>query len=291
MLVREPSSVAPCVGSVGSRLRALRGRSEIRGVRSRIHTCFTVLTAILLNGLPLAGNAASFDCTKAATRVERTICADAQLSELDSRMGRAYGELRSVLGDPERDELLTEQREFLGDRATCEDSECIQLLTADRVTTLEEQLKDLTTPEEGAYESEPGDSGPAVDASQPVADEPKSEEVIPAPARTAPADTGPVTEPAVAATPASEPAPSGASQLPLMALAFVLLVATVAVVIVLRRRAAASRAVEAEPEPTAPVASVAAEPTVAAVKPFCTQCGTRLAPDVKFCTSCGAKRA
>lgn len=41
---------------------------------------------------PQAAQAASFDCTRARTKLNRVICSDAQLSQLDSTVWNAYGE-------------------------------------------------------------------------------------------------------------------------------------------------------------------------------------------------------
>ena len=68
-----------------------------------------VLSFLLAAG---AAQAASFDCKRAATPIERTICADAALSQLDERTVAAYGEAVETLGisedinDPAGDLLL-----------------------------------------------------------------------------------------------------------------------------------------------------------------------------------------
>jgi uncharacterized protein len=47
---------------------------------------------IVLGGLVLQGaaQAASFDCAKAQSKVEKIICADAELSKLDEDLATAY---------------------------------------------------------------------------------------------------------------------------------------------------------------------------------------------------------
>ena len=44
-----------------------------------------IIVAILFS-LPMFANAASFDCTKASTTIETTICSDATLSKLDEQL-------------------------------------------------------------------------------------------------------------------------------------------------------------------------------------------------------------
>jgi len=57
-------------------------------------------------------HAASFDCHKAATPIEKTICANSELSELDSTMAKAYA--KALRGEKEKAEFLREsQRDWL----------------------------------------------------------------------------------------------------------------------------------------------------------------------------------
>ena len=68
--------------------------------------------AILVKTAPALG--ASFDCAKASTEIERAICGDAALSELDSALGAAYLEARSI---PRiKDEVTKEQRKWIKTR-------------------------------------------------------------------------------------------------------------------------------------------------------------------------------
>lgn len=48
-----------------------------------------IIVATLFS-LPMFANAASFDCTKASTTIETTICSDATLSKLDEQLDVAY---------------------------------------------------------------------------------------------------------------------------------------------------------------------------------------------------------
>lgn len=58
----------------------------------------------------------SFDCARASTPVERAICADAELAELDRRMADRYAAVRRALPAEARQALLEDQRWFLGVR-------------------------------------------------------------------------------------------------------------------------------------------------------------------------------
>lgn len=64
-----------------------------------------------------AAVAPSFDCLRARTLAERTICADAELAALDVEAARLYR--LALARTPERAALVAEQRDFLNIRADC----------------------------------------------------------------------------------------------------------------------------------------------------------------------------
>lgn len=79
----------------------------------------TWFAAMLLGWLMLVlpVQAASFDCAKAKTKVEKLICADAELSKLDEEMAGLYGEiLKASSNDPV---LKQAQRDWLKYRQAC----------------------------------------------------------------------------------------------------------------------------------------------------------------------------
>lgn len=63
--------------------------------------------------------AASFDCGKAVTAVERRICDSERLSLADERMDGLFAELMTELAAPARRELRDEQRKWLVFRDQC----------------------------------------------------------------------------------------------------------------------------------------------------------------------------
>lgn len=77
-------------------------------------------------GLALAWDlapAAGFDCGKAATPIDRTICASPRLDQLDSRMGQAYAQARRACPGPA---LADAQRRWLREeRNRCVDEACL----------------------------------------------------------------------------------------------------------------------------------------------------------------------
>ena len=69
--------------------------------------------------------AASFDCKKAGTEMEKTICSDSKLSQLDEKLAAAYRE--ALEKAPQKGESLREgQRQWLRERNECADTHCIK---------------------------------------------------------------------------------------------------------------------------------------------------------------------
>ena len=83
-----------------------------------------LLFAFVVLSSPLAGHAASFDCTKAASQVEKLICAEDEISRLDDELAAAY---RAASGAPgAADQVRRDQRQWLAVRNACGDRACIQ---------------------------------------------------------------------------------------------------------------------------------------------------------------------
>lgn len=93
--------------------------------------------------LIIAGTAgaASFDCTKAASAVEKAICSDDKISELDSQLMLSYKKSMSTAVNA--DALKLQQRAWLANvRNKCQDAACLKLAYADRIA----QLDSASTP-------------------------------------------------------------------------------------------------------------------------------------------------
>ena len=65
--------------------------------------------------VPLAGQAASFDCKKASTEVEQAICADPELSRLDEQLSKAY---KQALQKGPKAQVQAAQKAWLKERNT-----------------------------------------------------------------------------------------------------------------------------------------------------------------------------
>ena len=84
----------------------------------------TLLLAALLAGAP-APRAASFDCRKAATAIEKMICADPALAALDCQLAAAYR--RALAISPRPDSIQSDQHSWLArERARCTDAACLK---------------------------------------------------------------------------------------------------------------------------------------------------------------------
>jgi len=89
-------------------------------------------TALLLTASTAC--AASFDCTKATTKVEKMICANAGLSKLDGELGKAYFKvLKTFHGMPS---IRQKQREWLKKRNKCGEVECLKSRYQERIAVL-----------------------------------------------------------------------------------------------------------------------------------------------------------
>jgi uncharacterized protein len=108
---------------------------------------------------PGSAEAAGFDCAKAASPDERAVCADPQLSSLDSEMTGlwyAYSKVPMLMGG--NGERQTEAEQFLATRRQCgSDTACISRAYAARITQLQ---NDVTSAMQGFQQFVWGDATP-----------------------------------------------------------------------------------------------------------------------------------
>jgi uncharacterized protein len=84
-----------------------------------------------------AAEAASFPCEKAQSRIEKAICADAEVSDLDEYLGRYYAAARSVLGRA-GDCMRADQQQWLREvRNSCADAACLKKAYLERLGVLD----------------------------------------------------------------------------------------------------------------------------------------------------------
>lgn len=109
------------------------------------------LLGLMLLALAGPSAAASFDCAKARTKVEKLICGDPQLSRQDGEVAAAYGEAQKAWGGQIAAYVKLSQRGWVasraltppgmsGDGALCEDDAsrlpCLRQIHADRIMVL-----------------------------------------------------------------------------------------------------------------------------------------------------------
>jgi uncharacterized protein len=101
-------------------------------------TVWRLLAAALLTlGSMSPAFAQSFDCRKAQTRVEKMICADTKLSELDEHLSRYYNAGKAALPGAEAC-LQTDQTQWLKSvREPCPDRACLERAYLSRLGELD----------------------------------------------------------------------------------------------------------------------------------------------------------
>lgn len=106
----------------------------INGIRDmqRMMSSAAALVLVFAAGSAMA---ASFDCKKAASFAETSICQDGYLSSVDSSLGREYQKALANTGDPAR--LRQLQREWITERDQCTSQKCLDKTLGSRVTFLE----------------------------------------------------------------------------------------------------------------------------------------------------------
>lgn len=122
----------------------IAGRRRLNVPTSVLFRAPLVLTWILLGIAP--AEAASFDCNKAATPVEKLICADPVLSDLDKKLAEAYQRVLDAATDKnsvrrQQHNWLTEQRDvceknFGGDGGVGDGAICVLVAYEKRLTEL-----------------------------------------------------------------------------------------------------------------------------------------------------------
>lgn len=100
------------------------------------HIKRAVILMALLGASPCA-LAASFNCQKAASAVEKMICKDASLSKLDDQLQLAYKTALAATDDYGRKALTKEQRNWVKyTRGICLDTACLQQVYTTRIGVL-----------------------------------------------------------------------------------------------------------------------------------------------------------
>ncbi len=81
-----------------------------------LHRLLSVALAVVAGFTAAPAAAASFDCAKASTDIEHTICDNGEINSLDGEMGRLYRKAEDSLAPGPRDNLIHEQRGWIQHR-------------------------------------------------------------------------------------------------------------------------------------------------------------------------------
>lgn len=93
-----------------------------------------VTVGAVVFGLAAPARAASFDCRKARTPDEVTICNDRDLSDRDVRMATYFEIARGFVGMGQRGAMYDDQAEWLKQRRACKtDKACLRRLYDKRI--------------------------------------------------------------------------------------------------------------------------------------------------------------
>jgi uncharacterized protein len=130
------------------------------------------LVAISLIGVAYV-HSASFDCAKAKTKIDKLVCSDPKLSDLDDKLNALYKKVLELSPAPE--DSKEQQRDWVKDpRNTCKDAACLERAYTSRISDLEKDLKNL--PFKPSLEKPllafPARSGEQIDATDIVKKEP-----------------------------------------------------------------------------------------------------------------------
>lgn len=95
-------------------------------------------------GMATPVNAASFDCAKATTAVEKMICGNEGLSKLDEVMADTYK--ARLVARPNDPSIRNDQATWLQERNKCSDDYCLVVAYLDRLKALEQRGQPTAQP-------------------------------------------------------------------------------------------------------------------------------------------------
>ena len=96
-----------------------------------------ILLVAIVSLMAHAAAAQSFDCAKATTRIEKMVCADRSIADLDEYLGRYYAAARAG-NAPAASCLQADQSEWLkSKRDACADASCLKSAYLDRLAELD----------------------------------------------------------------------------------------------------------------------------------------------------------
>lgn len=98
--------------------------------------------APLISLFSITAAAHAIDCTKSLTAVEKTICADKSLLELDFKLNTYHDSLSKILPAEERKDLIAAQKKWVKERDDCkQESACLTMVFTKRIETLTKEAQ------------------------------------------------------------------------------------------------------------------------------------------------------
>ena len=99
-----------------------------------------LMSLLFFTLIPTLVQAQSFDCRSAKRLDEVAICQNQDLAELDIQMSNAYFRLLNSLTGSDRDQLRSQQIEWLGERQDCgDDLDCLRTVYEERINELDNE--------------------------------------------------------------------------------------------------------------------------------------------------------
>jgi len=115
-------------------------------MKKQLFVLFSVLVASSSVG------AASFDCKRAKTGVEKMICSNLNLSKLDEELSTAYRDAMDKAGQTGKAVLRKEQTAWLKSRNVCKDTLCVEVFYRTRLAMLASAATDRPRAQAGAVD-------------------------------------------------------------------------------------------------------------------------------------------
>jgi uncharacterized protein YecT (DUF1311 family) len=95
---------------------------------------------VLLGLFSTQAIAASFDCNKAASWLEKTVCSNPELSKLDEELAKAYHDALASLSPEGQKETKQYQRQWLKELSSCQSVGCLKDVYKERIKQLQHSL-------------------------------------------------------------------------------------------------------------------------------------------------------
>jgi uncharacterized protein len=174
------------------------GQGDLKMNPSSLYLREVVVPILCTVFLLATAHAASFDCGKAASEVEKLICGNEELSRLDESLNKAY--LKALERPDIRKQMIESQRQWLkNERNACKNAECLKKAYETRIKELGLSSYGIVIESPPHRTASPPESAPNVSESQPT--EPHGKVVDTEPGQQHRSTTAPVNDSPVVSKP------------------------------------------------------------------------------------------